>query len=87
VQWLRQLVAGLSPHKFELAPGSIHVGFEMDRVALGQVLPRVFGFSPVIIITQWLSMHTYRVSVNRISDFDFLLIRATLSYIYKTHTN
>jgi hypothetical protein len=31
--WLRQLVAGLSPQR----PGSVHVGFVLDEVALGQV--------------------------------------------------
>jgi hypothetical protein len=33
VPWLRLLVAGLSPWR----PGSIHVGFAVDKVALGQV--------------------------------------------------
>jgi hypothetical protein len=33
VPWLRSLVAGLSPPR----PGSIHVGFVVDKVALGQV--------------------------------------------------
>jgi hypothetical protein len=35
VAWLRRLDAGLSPRS--TAPGSIHVGFVMDKVALGQV--------------------------------------------------
>jgi hypothetical protein len=50
VPWLRSLVAGLSPRRPELAPGSIHVGFVVDRVALGHVFPRVLRFSPVNII-------------------------------------
>jgi hypothetical protein len=28
-------------------PGSVHVGFVVDKVALGQVFPRVLRFSPV----------------------------------------
>jgi hypothetical protein len=35
--WLRSLVAGLSPRRPGFAPGSIHVGFVVDKVALGQV--------------------------------------------------
>jgi hypothetical protein len=31
-------------------PGSVHVGFVMDKVALGQVFPRVLRFSPVNFI-------------------------------------
>jgi hypothetical protein len=44
VPWLRSLVAGLSPRR----PGLIHVGFVVDKVALGQVFLRVLRFSPVI---------------------------------------
>jgi hypothetical protein len=42
VSWLRRLVAGLSPQR----PGSVHVGFVVDKVALGQVVfpPEYFGF-------------------------------------------
>jgi hypothetical protein len=46
VQWLRRLVAGLSLRR----PGSVHVGFVVDKVALGQVFPRVLRFSPVNLI-------------------------------------
>jgi hypothetical protein len=40
VPWLRWLVAGISPRR----PGSIHVGFVVDKVALGQVFSEFFGF-------------------------------------------
>jgi hypothetical protein len=33
------------------APGSVHVGFVVDKVALGQVFPRVRRFFPVNFIT------------------------------------
>jgi hypothetical protein len=45
VPWIRLLIAGLSPKR----PGLIHVGFLVDRVALGQVFLRVLRFSPVNI--------------------------------------
>jgi hypothetical protein len=35
VPWLRSLVAELSPWTPGFAPGSIHVGFAVDKVALG----------------------------------------------------
>ena len=54
VPWLRRSVAGLSPRRPGFDPGSVHVGFVVDNVALGQVFLRVLRFSPVsiyIIIT------------------------------------
>jgi hypothetical protein len=53
VSWLRRLGAGLSPRR----PGSIHVGFAVDKVALGQIFLRVIRFSPVNIIPPLLHMH------------------------------
>jgi hypothetical protein len=47
VPWLRSLVAGLSPRRPGFAPGSIHVGCVVDKVALRQVFLRVLRFSPV----------------------------------------
>jgi hypothetical protein len=43
-QWFRLLVAGLSPRRPGFAPVSIHVGFVVDKVALGQVFSEFFGF-------------------------------------------
>jgi hypothetical protein len=43
------LVAGLSPRRPGFAPGSIHVGFVVDKVLLGQSFLRVFRFSSVNI--------------------------------------
>ena len=42
VSWLRRLVAGLSPRRPGFDPGSVHVGFVVDKVALGQVFPCQF---------------------------------------------
>jgi hypothetical protein len=39
VPWLRRLVAGLSPRGPCSIPGSVHVGFLVEKVALGQVFP------------------------------------------------
>jgi hypothetical protein len=51
VPWLRRLVAGLSPRRTEFDPGSVHMGFVVDEVALGQVSPRVLRFYPVNLIS------------------------------------
>jgi hypothetical protein len=50
VPWLRRLVADLSQRRPGFAPGSIHMGFAVDKVVLGQVFLRVLRFSPVNII-------------------------------------
>jgi hypothetical protein len=47
VPWLRRLVVGLPPRRPGFHPGSVHVGFVVDKVALGQVFPRVRRFSSV----------------------------------------
>jgi hypothetical protein len=55
VPWRRRLVNGLSPRRPRLAPGSVHVRFVVDKVALGQVFLRVLRFSPANIIPPSLS--------------------------------
>jgi hypothetical protein len=55
VPWLRSLVTGLSPRRPGFAPGSIHVGFVVDKVTLEQVFLRVLRFSSVNIIPPSLS--------------------------------
>jgi hypothetical protein len=45
VPLLRRLVAGLSPQRPGFTPGSVYVGFVVDKVALGQVSSDFFGFS------------------------------------------
>jgi hypothetical protein len=46
----RRLVAGLSPRRPGFSPGSVHVGFVVDKVAPGQGFLRVLRFSPVSFI-------------------------------------
>jgi hypothetical protein len=48
VSWLRRLVAGLSSRSPGFAPGSIHVGFAVDKVALRQVFPFQY-YSTVVL--------------------------------------
>jgi hypothetical protein len=55
VPWLRLLVAGLSSRRPGFASRSIHVGFVVHKVALGQVYLQVIWFSPVSIIPLSLS--------------------------------
>jgi hypothetical protein len=57
--WLRQLVAGLSPWRPGIVLGSVHVGFVVDKVALGQVFSQVLWFSPVNIIPPLVSILIY----------------------------
>jgi hypothetical protein len=44
VSWLRRLVAGLSPRRPGFNPGSVHVGFVVDKGAPGQVFLRASVF-------------------------------------------
>jgi hypothetical protein len=50
VPWLRRLVAGLSPGRTGFDPVSVHVGFVVDKVVLGQVFPRVNWKTKKLII-------------------------------------
>jgi hypothetical protein len=50
VPWLRRLAADLPTRRPRFDPGSVHVGFVVDKVALGQVFLRVLWFSPVNFI-------------------------------------
>ena len=50
VPWLRRLVAGLPPRRPGFDPGSVHVEFVVDIVALGQAFPQILRFSPVNFI-------------------------------------
>jgi hypothetical protein len=49
VPWLRRLAAGLPQRRPGFDPGSVYVGFVVNKVALGQVFsPESFGF-PLLI--------------------------------------
>jgi hypothetical protein len=60
VPWLRSLVAGLSPRKSGFAPGSIHVGFVVDKVALWQFFSNFFGL-PLSISFHRRSPNSYQL--------------------------
>jgi hypothetical protein len=49
------IIASFSPHRTGIDLYTIHAGFVVDKVALGQFfLLSFFGFSPVNNITPWL---------------------------------
>jgi branched-subunit amino acid transport protein len=58
---LRLLTAGLLPLWPRFKPRSVHVGFVVDKVTLGQVFLQVLQFSPVNIIPPWLSIIIYHL--------------------------
>jgi hypothetical protein len=43
VPWLRRLAAALPIRRPGFDPGSVQVGFVVDKVTLGQVFPEYFG--------------------------------------------
>jgi hypothetical protein len=53
--WLRRLVAGFPPRRPGFETGSFHVGFVVDKMVLGQVFSKYFGFP--------LSISFYRCSI------------------------
>jgi hypothetical protein len=57
VTWIKRIVAGLSSRRAGFAPGSIYVGFVVDKVVLWQVFLRVLRFSPTNIIPPFLNIH------------------------------
>jgi hypothetical protein len=59
--WFRRLVADLSPRRPKFAPGSVHVGFVVGKVALGHDFIR---FYPVNIIPRCLSMLILHLRMN-----------------------
>jgi hypothetical protein len=61
VVWLRQLVADLSTWRPGFEPGSVHMGFVVDKVALGQIFLRVLRHPPVNIVPPWLSISMYHL--------------------------
>jgi hypothetical protein len=59
VPYLRRLVAGFSPRMPGFAPRAAHVGFVVDKVALGQIFLRILRSSPVNIIPPLFHIHSY----------------------------
>jgi hypothetical protein len=55
---LKRLVAGFPPQRPGFKPGSSHVGFVVDKVALGQVFSEYFfGFPCQSLFHQFLHNH------------------------------
>jgi hypothetical protein len=57
MQWNRWLVASLSLLRLGFAPGSVYVGFVVDKVALGQVSSEFFTFPCQYYST--MALHTH----------------------------
>jgi hypothetical protein len=70
VPWLRRLVAGLSLRRPGFDPGSVHVGFVVDKVALGQAFLRVVAF-PLSISFHWCSI-TCKTWIKKLLIFIFV---------------
>jgi hypothetical protein len=43
---IKRLDAGLLPQRPRFVPRSVHVGFVVDKVALGRFISEFFGFPP-----------------------------------------
>jgi len=61
------LVAGFSLQRPRFSPRPVHVGFVMDRVALGHVFLQVLQFSLFSIILQMYHTHIYPSTFNTIN--------------------
>jgi len=56
--WLRQSVAGFSQRGPEFNPTAVHVGYVLDKVAVGRVFLPGFQISPVNIISPMFHIHS-----------------------------
>ena len=66
VPWLRRLLAGLSPRRPEFHPGSDHVVFVVDKVALGQVFPPSASVFPCQLYSTGTSLDGKRKNTNHL---------------------
>jgi hypothetical protein len=57
--WFKGLVAGLTSRRLDFYPRSFHVGFVVNKLALGQVFLQVLLFSFVITIPPILHINLY----------------------------
>jgi hypothetical protein len=62
VPWLMRLVTSLSLQRPRFTPWPIHVGFDVDKVALWQVFLQALWFSLICIIPSWLSILVYHLT-------------------------
>jgi hypothetical protein len=44
VPWIRLLASTISPRRLRFVPGSVHVGFVMDKVTMWRFYFELFGF-------------------------------------------
>jgi hypothetical protein len=75
VPLLRQLVVRLVRRRHEFDPGSLHVGFVVDKVTLGQAFTEYFG------LPQSISFH--QCSISR--KMTIIIIIIIISFIMRLH--
>jgi hypothetical protein len=76
--WLRRLATGHPVRRPEFDPGSVQVGFVVDKVALRQVFPEYFGLS--------LSISFYWCSITRkMTTTTTTIIIIIISFLIHTH--
>jgi hypothetical protein len=68
VPWLRRLAAGFPAWRPEFDPWSVHVGFVVDKVVLGQCFPEYFG------LTLSISFRLYSVTRKRAKILTIIII-------------
>jgi hypothetical protein len=74
---LRQLVARLLRWRHIFDPGSVYVGFVVDKVALGQSFPKYFG------LPQSISFH--QCSITRKMTIIIIIIIIIICFIMRLH--
>jgi hypothetical protein len=73
VPWFRRLDAGLPARRPGFDPGSVYVGFVVDKVALGQVFPEYFGLP--------LSFLFHRCSITRKRAIIIIIIIIIITFV------
>jgi hypothetical protein len=77
VPLLRLLAAGRPVRRPEFDPGSVQVGFMVDKVALGQVFPEYFGPA--------LSISFHRCSITRKKTIMMMMMMMMINFIMRLH--
>jgi hypothetical protein len=79
VPLLRQLVSRLPRRRPVFDPGSVHVGFVVDKVALGQGFPQYFG------LPQSISFHRCPITMKILRIIIIIIIIIIISFIMRLH--
>jgi hypothetical protein len=82
VPWLRRLAAGLPTRRPEFDPGSVHVGFVVDKVALGQGFPKYCGL-PLPISFRWCSITRKMMMMMMMMIIIIIIIISLIIWLHK----